>query len=601
MAKKSDLLRQIAEGRRELSAMERLFPSFANLDLTEEDVNALTRAERETLLRRLDYRRKYQLLVKSDDLVPLVRGMPPEDLYYTIEAAGRTDAMDLVVAATPEQVTHLLDMTCWAKDQFLPEEILDWFGYMILHEPEAAMRKIRALDPELVILLLSRFIKVRRYEWSDDRNEIDEDRLATLDEYYHFEFIDPDSPKTERLIVFLRMLYKLNHDLYMRAMETLIWELPSNLEELTLRAHADRLADRGYPAYLDAIAILAPLDPETYKRESGLESRKRTPAPTVELPGLYHPLLAQESLLARALASLDEPARFGLRDELVYLANRLLVAREALTDLDQVKETLREANSTLSLGLEYLADGDLARAALLCETAPFQDVFRVGYSLVLRLHHRAGAFQEKWLVPYGRRAASLVAQPVRDLVGALMQRPPRYWEGAELDGAPVARPFQTLDELARAEKLLGRVEFLFDLHFRLLAQNPEEILAGPLDVAVEPLDPELRFAKIFLTVFANAASGREPAYRPLSPGDLEARLAEWFVADGKGGHRLRDDLPRLLSDWLGRYVAREAEVVRSSAAAWAERCLDALDRLAAGLPALARGEAVSLSQLLLLA
>lgn len=77
--------------------IRKMFPTFADLDLTTEDVDALGLSEQRNLLDRLDYRRKYQLLRKSGDMVRLLRQMTAEDLFFTIEAAGRTDAMDLVL------------------------------------------------------------------------------------------------------------------------------------------------------------------------------------------------------------------------------------------------------------------------------------------------------------------------------------------------------------------------------------------------------------------------------------------------------------------------------------------------------------------------
>lgn len=579
--------------------IRRLFPTYANLELSDAEINALALPKQAELLAGLNYRQKYQLLRKSDETVRLLRQMSPEDLFFTVEAAGRTDAMDLVLSATPEQLTHILDMTCWDKDEFEPGEMLDWLGYMIQVDPERAMGKLRTLDTELVLLMLARFIRVRRMEWSDDRRELEEN-FFSLDDFFQFEFVDPESSQNERLHVFLKTLYTLNHELYKTILEALIWELPSNLEEHGLRSRSERMADRGYPEYLDALGLFAQIDPAAFKRRlTGLEREKPVVALDAGLPVYYGELLDDRSFLARVLAQVPQTVQNTLHAELVYLANRLIVARRSLTDLERVRDALAEVRQTLSLGLDYLSDGDAGTAAGLLPRVAMSEIFRAGFWLTMALHTRTRMFFERHLDALGQRGKSLLAPTARETLTALLRKPPLYFTGADPACAlPETRPFAALSELHQAERQLARTEFLFDFHFVTLALNPAELVKGVYDIRIDELDPDIRLAKVFLTTYARARLGGEARYLPLSRGEFEEFLSQTLVPAPRG-FTLREDFGDALAQWVGHYVASKPPAYQELAQQWAGQVAGLYGNMAQDISGLESRQAISLSRLLL--
>jgi|GEM_PF-2742392 len=592
----------IAQKSKQLPAeqIRRMFPTYANLDLSEKEVNALSNVERLDLLNHLDYRKKYQLLRKTDEMVRLMRQMPAEDLFFTVEAAGRTDAMDMILAATPNQLTQIYDMTCWDSDNFNEDELLDWIGYMIQIDMERAIRKLRTVDITLIILMISKYIKVWRHDWSDDRNAEHIMKLMTFDDVYHFEILDPQSKKNERLAVFLKALYRLDLKLYTEIMETLVWELSSNLEEHNYRLRADRMSDQGYPEYLDSIGLFTRVSPAQEKKKFTDEPLVKKEIRPVEqtLPVFYAEIIKNESFLTETLAALPDQVRLSIRNELVFLANRMLVARKCLADLERAKTTLDETHRTCSLGLQYLAEGDINRALAALVKLPLTKIFQVGHSLTLDLGQRAQNFHANYIENVSLRAMSLISSPAREVLTSLMRKPPLYYAGADPDSPSMdAKPFESHEELERASLLLSRVEFLFDLHFNVLALNAAEIVKGRMDIGLDPLDPDMRLVKVFLTVFANADLGLEASYSPLEKDKFSEFLMKWTTSTGSS-LQLNEDFAIQLLKWLNGYIQTKGENYQYLASEWARQCSAVLAHLVQDAKGTDWREAISLSQVL---
>ena len=122
-------------------------------------------------------------------------------------------------------------------------------------------------------------------------------------------------------------------------------------------------------------------------------------------------------------------------------------------DLDAFRASAERARDTLGLGLEYLTGGDPRRAPAVVRETPFRTVFQTGFSLGLRLRHRADRLAAR---PLARLDGEWMLWPEQaSTVTALRRaRPMRALpvEGAE----PV--PFRSLAEIRQAEEELARAE-----------------------------------------------------------------------------------------------------------------------------------------------
>ena len=98
------------------------------------------------------------------------------------------------------------------------------------------------------------------------------------------------------------------------------------------------------------------------------------------------------------------------------------------------------ATATLSLGLEAVARGDVARGAQALASVSLMRLFRVGYTLSQKLAKLAQA-----LAPRSTTAGS----PVRELIAALCSPRPLYARAADEPPGTGLRPFESQADLRR--------------------------------------------------------------------------------------------------------------------------------------------------------
>jgi hypothetical protein len=102
----------------------------------------------------------------SSSLAQIVPQLPPETLHQLIQHRGLDACGDLVLAATPAQLTSLLDLDLWPRpqpgrdEQFDVERFGEWLDVLVDSGESEAARIVAALDRPLVILGLSRYLRV---------------------------------------------------------------------------------------------------------------------------------------------------------------------------------------------------------------------------------------------------------------------------------------------------------------------------------------------------------------------------------------------------------------------------------------------------------
>jgi hypothetical protein len=213
-------------------------------------------------LSRASGKRRLDLIFDARDPGALVRALPPDELYFTIREIGLADSVELVQFASAEQFKVILDLDTWRQGRFEPRRALPWLRAArvgALDDPKAAARlarKMRALDPELALLIFRDALIIHDLKVVEDP-EIESDRtFRTADNAYLVEFLvdGTDYVAVRGLIDDLQAedVFKLS-----RLFASLAWELPSELEETALRWRTGRLADLGYPALEEALSWYA--------------------------------------------------------------------------------------------------------------------------------------------------------------------------------------------------------------------------------------------------------------------------------------------------------------------------------------------------------
>jgi Family of unknown function (DUF6178) len=110
--------------------------------------------------------RRLARLLETPFLARVVPHLPAETLHQLIRSRGLDACSELVTSATPAQLTSLLDLDLWrhAKpgrdEQFDVDRFGEWLEVLVDTGHAVAARTVAALDKELVIAGLSRYVRV---------------------------------------------------------------------------------------------------------------------------------------------------------------------------------------------------------------------------------------------------------------------------------------------------------------------------------------------------------------------------------------------------------------------------------------------------------
>ncbi|MEO8483023.1 MAG: DUF6178 family protein [Acidobacteriota bacterium] len=105
-------------------------------------------------------------LLGSPDLARIVPHLPPESLHQIIRQAGLEACGELMAAARPEQLAAVLDLDVWnsvqpgSDDRLDVDRFGDWLDVLVETGEDVAARTVAAMDPNLVIAGLARFVRV---------------------------------------------------------------------------------------------------------------------------------------------------------------------------------------------------------------------------------------------------------------------------------------------------------------------------------------------------------------------------------------------------------------------------------------------------------
>lgn len=397
--------------------------------------------------------RRIDELLALDDAAAAVAELPAAEVYELVHSAGFEDAGELIALATPAQVRGCLDLDTWDKDSFLAEGARPWLTALLEVGFEKVGEVWAGLDAEVRALLVARFSRVYDVSLGEHPDEplpgeepaADGPLYGTPDGFFVLRLLGDD--ETQRLLPrLIEDLYRADPALARHTVQAARAEPMAELEEMSYRWRSGRMADQGYVDFHDALELFHPLELDQIKLGTAnpeleaIEAESAVPAPVARQ------VLAR-SFLARCLAEVESPELAGkLEAAIFYLVNRLLAAARARPGQQEVLERAAlYGSATLSLGLEAVARGEPARGAQALIEVALPQLFRVGYTLGLRLAKLAVA-----LAPRARRSEP----PAAEALAALCSPRP-LWAGSA-DNPPRAgvRPLESLADVRRAAELL---------------------------------------------------------------------------------------------------------------------------------------------------
>ncbi|NTX03608.1 DUF6178 family protein [Myxococcus sp. CA040A] len=462
-------------------------------------------------LMRLSPRRRMDALLEGADAQALVRALPPESLYVTIQEVGLEDATELVQLASPGQFRAFVDLGAWKRDKLDSHAVLTWLraargGF---DDTPEFLRKLHAVDMEVLEYLLHELVAVHDLEENPDVNPQGV-TLETPEGRYLVE-IKAEGAEMSAVRALVTDLIAENPFEAVRLLEAVRWEVPAELEETAFQFRKARLLDLGFPTLEDAMALFSRVDVPSRRPSS-----TSTPAALTASQG-------HVDYLAAAFRGLTEVERQNAEDELAGVANAALVAELADPgDLDAVRRVGEMVRDYLSLGLEHLTGADPSQATEVLRDTPLRRIFQTGFTLTLQLKFRAdrlakspGAVVDGVLLVLPEEAAALEA---------LRRKRPR--RALKVEGAePV--PFRSLREVAASEAVLARAEAQVEVFRGVLGGTPESALEAVARFGV-PLET-LGVERLFAAVVAMAVLEARPDARPVPLGrtvELGQRLFE---------------------------------------------------------------------------
>lgn len=389
-------------------------------------------------LRELGTKDRAELILSDPEGKSLARSLEPQELYWLVKEFGEEDAAAFVTFSSPDQYDFFLDVELWDGLTYSRDKALEWIGYLMAAGEERVVEQVTRMDFELLLLICAKELIVGGGigdMLSDEERRAEWDR--TFDNMFYITFRDEkQGPLLGR---FIDIIFRNEHDLYLRLMQATRSEVESELEDLCFQFRSGRLADMGFPEREHALEIYRYQDPEAFVAEDGKEPV------VVDVEGhLPAPFPAGDSFFQRAMSA---AASEGLSVELFCLVNTALVAEEKpFADHDVMASVLQRVYGYLAIALEHLSGGDEQKAASILKAEYLKRLFQLGFAIVSRLRLRAEQVN----------AAGLDHATNRALLG-FRRKCPHFYRGLDPDRVDGYREFRNMADVQAVDALLGEL------------------------------------------------------------------------------------------------------------------------------------------------
>jgi hypothetical protein len=469
--------------------------------------------------------RRADALLAGADPVSAIRALPPDEFFYVLHELGFPEALDIMIHGTAEQVQGALDLALWDRDQISTERADEWLDAMAQAPYETVGAWARGLDIELVALLIRQRARIYDLSLEEPPDEPEGSLFDTPDRLFTLELLgDEQIQRTTQSLV--ENLYRADQFMMRRFLIGMRSELDSELEQTAFRWRSGRMADMGFVDFYEALEVYRELDPSSVHLEPGPvaanPAREDQAADShLRLPVVMADRMAGATPFARAVAALTSPTEAAdLHNALVALCNRVLSAdRVSPGDDPVVAGVLGRVAATLDLAVEFLSRGDDAAGVAAVRRVPLIKLFRLGVSLVGKLHRLARSLLRDSPFAALRPEVDLWEPDDAEVLAALTKLRPVF--PRLLDQPPSAgeRPFACLHDVATATAAMERAGAALALVVGM-GVRPEHVSPERL-AGIGVADPAIVDAGVLArTVVVQRLLGRAPG--PIEPLPAEA-------------------------------------------------------------------------------
>jgi hypothetical protein len=509
---------------------------------------------------------RQELIMLSQDSDAIVQALPPEEIYWTIKEVGADDCLPLISMCSPAQLEYILDLEGWRGYDCDGPNLLAWLGRIVESGDQQLENWLAAVEPDFLEFLL---IKYSRIWVLDDKLDEDEaDRLRAFyspDGSYFFDFLGKDAEAVIKPI-FAKLYDMRGSDVY-PLLDNVMLLVGSEQEESVFKSRSNRLLDYGIPDFDEAIQIYSfipdrhipalpprqPLSPKTFDAD-----RSRLAVPSYPLRLIQEN--NRQSMFRQVIATLESETflQEEISRELLNLTNKILVARATpITEAEDMRAAARRAENFISIGLEYLSQGDVTRAVQVLKKQWLHQLFQIGFSQTLKLKHQADRIRLKgWLrdIP---RPGDILPEPYAAVFEGLCRKyPDRYDHKGEAETSGYD-DFRRLAEIDDARRQLQIIESL-GCFWQILFQPGQVPAAAPAELLQDAHDSGYQLDAIILTALANLVLGRKFVFTRLTPADAREFLHRIMVRSEPGAPWCLAET--FLRDWAKWFLSMKEHI-----------------------------------------
>ena len=324
------------------------------------------------------------LIDHPEQVVPL---LADSELVGTIVASGLSEGSWLLEIATPEQRIACLDLDCWDGYELEPARVLAWLDALIEAGRPTLVRALEEVDLEVWLASLRPVAQVCVI------GKEEEPPIGWFTEDGVCYFRGASDEDFARLKEIAQASFHEANPLYWRIVYGMLFESPSECEEMALKWRNARLGDLGFPDMDSAMGAWRPLRIEEAPLWDLPAGEEAAPVPVA---GAGLPQQLRGSLVAEALSRLAPGRAADLLGYMLAVANALAVSDGLrLSDPDSVPGALEKAVRGLDRGLRELAVARRQQPHEVLETTRPLDLFRIGATLdpTLRRGRRAPPYE----------------------------------------------------------------------------------------------------------------------------------------------------------------------------------------------------------------